>query len=304
MNRLVVPRHGLLGIIGSLVDQPTLQGVAVALAPTGGGVQVGVHTVLDPQVARPRPASFTPSFASSVPSGVALYLDATNLNQILPRVLSTIGIGAQIPKLLTKLGRALTAEGVNVQQSILSLFQRESAVVITSHGATPVVTIIARPRDLGATRTVFAELEGPLARLFAPAGAQAGQAPVFNQVKAGGVVAHQLVLAPGLQFDYALTANKLVLSTSLQGIAEVARHTSSILDKPAYGATLANHPARVTSLLFLDLSQLLRLNEQIGLITGPGFRSLKPDLDRVHAIGLSSTSGEADSTAELFLQIP
>jgi hypothetical protein len=304
LRRLIIPQHGLLGIIGALVDQPTLQGVAVSLTPAAGGVQVHVHSVLDPQLAGASAASFVPSFASSVPAGVGLFLDVTGLNRILPRVLSTIGIGAQIPKLLTKLGHALTAEGVDVQQSIVSLFQRESAVVISTHGVTPVVTVIVRPRDLAATRTVFAELEAPLERLFAPAGAQAGQAPVFNQVAVGGVAAHQLVLAPGLQFDYAVIGNELVLSTSLQGIAGVALHASSILGEPAYRTTLGNHPSRVTSLLFLDLNQLLRLNDQIGLITGSGFSALKPDLGRVRAIGLDSTSGEADSTSELFLQIP
>ena len=304
LSRLIIPQRGLLGILGALVDQPALQGVAVALTPAAGGVQVHVHTVLDPRLAGATAASFAPSFASSVPAGVGLFLDVTGLNRILPRVLSTIGIGAQVPKLLSKLGHALTAEGVNVQQSIVSLFQRESAVVISTHGVTPVVTVIVRPPNLAATRTVFAELEAPLARLFAPAGAQAGQAPVFNQVAVGGVAAHQLVLAPGLQFDYAVIGNELVLSTSLQGIAGVALHASSILDQPAYRTTVGNHPPRVTSLLFLDLNQLLRLNDQIGLITGSGFRSLKPDLRRVRAIGLDSTTGEAESTSELFLQIP
>jgi hypothetical protein len=304
MRRLVDSGHGLLGIVGALVDQPALQGVTVAATPVSGGVRIRVHSVLDSGLAPASSGSFIASFASSVPASAALYFDGASLNRVLPRVLGTIGIGAQIPKLLSKLGRALTAEGVNVQQSIVTLFGRESAVVITSHGSTPVVTIIAHPRDPAATRTVFAELEGPLERLFAPAGTQAGQAPVFNQVAMGRVAAHQLVLAPGLQFDYAVTGSELVLSTSLQGIAAVVRHPRSILDQPAYRVTLGNHPSRVTSLLFLDLNQLLRLNEQIGLITGPRFRALEPDLERVHAIGLDSTSGEAESTAELFLQIP
>jgi hypothetical protein len=167
-----------------------------------------------------------------------------------------------------------------------------------------VVTVLTRTPDPSQTRTVFAELEEPLERLFVPAGSAAGQAPVFNQVMAGGVAAHQLVLAPGLQFDYAVLGNKVVLSTSLSGIAGVARHASSILDQPAYQQSLGDRPARVTSLLFLDLSQLLRLDEQTGLITGARFLALKPDIERIHAIGLDSTSGEAESTAELFLQIP
>jgi hypothetical protein len=304
VTRLLTPRHGVIGVLGALLYQPTLEGAAVALTPETGGLQVRVKSVLDPQLARVSPESFTPSLVSSVPSGPALLLDVVGLNRVLPHLLDTIGIGAQIPKLLKKLGVALSAEGVDVAGDIDSLFRRESAVVISTHGTAPVVTVLARTSDPTQTRTVFAELEEPLERLFAPAGAAAGETPVFNQVMAGGVPAHQLVLAPGLQFDYAVLGNELVLSTSLSGIAGVAHHASSILDQPSYQSSLGDHPARVTSLLFLDLSQLLRLDEQTGLITGARFLALKPDLERVRVIGMDSTSGEAESTAELFLKIP
>jgi hypothetical protein len=60
----------------------------------------------------------------------------------------------------------------------------------------------------------------------------------------------------------------------------------------------------VTSLLFLDFSQLLSLGEQTGLVHGSFLRRLTPDLEQIRAAGASSTSGEADTTAELFLQIP
>jgi hypothetical protein len=33
-------------------------------------------------------------------------------------------------------------------------------------------------------------------------------------------------------------------------------------------------------------------------------RRLSPDLDRIRAVGASSTGGETDTTAELFLEIP
>ena len=227
--------------------------------------------MLNPELAGAGSVSFAPSLPASVPAGAGLFLDATELNKILPRVLVTIGIGGRIPELLKRLGRALTAEGINVRQDIVPLFQRESAVVISEHGAVPVVTLIAHTPDPNQTRTVFAQLEVPLERLLASTGIAAGQVSVFNQVTVAGIAAHQLVLAPGLQLDYAVFDGDLVLATSLDGI---------------------------------DLNQLLSLGEQTGLMTGARFRALKPDLERVHAIGLDSTSGEAETTAELFLQIP
>ncbi len=304
VTRLLAPRHGLVGAITALIYQPTLQGVAIALTPASGGLQVFVRRVLNPELAGAGSVSFAPSLPASVPAGAGLFLDATELNKILPRVLVTIGIGGRIPELLKRLGRALTAEGINVRQDIVPLFQRESAVVISEHGAVPVVTLIAHTPDPNQTRTVFAQLEVPLERLLASTGIAAGQVSVFNQVTVAGIAAHQLVLAPGLQLDYAVFDGDLVLATSLDGIAAVAHHATPILDEPAYGATLGDRPSRVTSLLFLDLNQLLSLGEQTGLMTGARFRALKPDLERVHAIGLDSTSGEAETTAELFLQIP
>jgi hypothetical protein len=304
VTRLVASQGGLVGEAGALIYQATLQGVGLALTPASGGVQVAIRSVFDPQIARTRAASFTPSLPSSIPAGADLFLDLTGLNKTLPRVLKTTGIGGRIPELLKRLGIALEAQGISVKQDIASLFERESAVVVSTPGGSPVLTVIARTPAPDQTRTVFAQLELPFARLFAPVGNAAGRAPVFNQVTVAGVTAHQLVVAPGLQFDYAVFDNELVLSTSLAGIAGVARHGSSILDEAAYRATLGNHPASITSLLFLDLNQLLRVGEQTGLMTGAQFRALKPDLDRVRAIGFVSTSGEAESTAELSLQIP
>jgi hypothetical protein len=304
VTRLIAARSGVVGILGSLLYQPTLDGVAFALTPATGGFQVHVKTVLNPALTHTSATSFVPTLTSATPSGAALFLDVTGLNQLFPRVVRTIGIGARIPKLLSKLGVALTAQGVNVEQDIVSLFKRESAVVIARNGTAPVLTVIAHTPDPKLTQQVFAQLQVPLERLFAPAGNAAGQAPLFNQVSIGGLAVHQIVLAPGLQFDYAVNGHELLLSTSLRGIASVAHPATSLLDDNAYRLTLGNHPARVTSLLFLDLNQLLSLGEQTGLINGTRYRALKPDLERVHAIGMVSTSGEAESTAELFLQIP
>jgi hypothetical protein len=61
---------------------------------------------------------------------------------------------------------------------------------------------------------------------------------------------------------------------------------------------------RITSLLFLDLRQLLSLGEQMGLTHSALLQALLPDLERVRAVGMDSTGGEADSTAELSLRFP
>jgi hypothetical protein len=119
-----------------------------------------------------------------------------------------------------------------------------------------------------------------------------------------GVTAHQLPLASGLELDYAVFRGLVVISTSLSGIGAVASHAHTLGDDPAYRAVLAGYPSQVTSLLFLNFSQLLNLAEQTGLISGAHLAALRADLRKIGAIGLSSTSGETSSTAELSLQIP
>jgi hypothetical protein len=41
----------------------------------------------------------------------------------------------------------------------------------------------------------------------------------------------------------------------------------------------------------------------LGLTRSAEFAARAPDRDRIRAVGMISTSGEADTTAELFLQI-
>ncbi len=164
------------------------------------------------------------------------------------------------------------------------------------------MVVIARERDPAAAREALATLEVPLAQLFAAPAAGPGQAPEFNDRQVDGVTAHQLALAPGLQLDYAVFDGLVVVATSLDGIAAVVSHRPSARPRALVRRDLGGSP-KPTSLLFLDLSQLLSLGEQTGLTRSARFLALRPDLDLIHAIGLSSTSGEADTTAELLLQI-
>jgi hypothetical protein len=250
--------------------------------------------------------TFTPSLQSVIPSGSTVLLDATALSRAAPRVLGALaagGIAGRVGPLLRRLGAALSSEGVDVPQ-IVSLFGAETAVAIVPHQRSPALVVVARTDDEARARSMLAALELPLEQLFPPASSGPGSAPLFGDQQVAGVTAHELTLTPGLHLDYAVFDGLVVVSTSLDGIAAVARHARALADDPAYRATLSAGPSRVTSLLFLDFSQLLSLGEQTGLTRGAQYRALAPDLRKIRAVGLSSTSGEADSTAELFLQIP
>jgi hypothetical protein len=314
VRRVLAPRGGLLGALGVLLNQPALTAATISVSAVLGGARVRVHGAIDPMLARlsgPAPGPFTPTLTDLMPAGASVLLDVRGLSRVAPRVLAAAaagGLGRGVGPLLGRLGSALRSEGVDIER-ILSIFSGETAVALSpatsgSAGHGTALVIVTRTRHQAATREALAALELPLAQLFPPPSAGAGQAAVFSDVQVAGVTAHQLSLAPGIQLDYAVFHNLVVLATSLQAIAAVARHSHPLSGEPAYEATLGNRPEQVTSLLFLDFSQLLHLGEQTGLTGSARLTALRPDLRKIRAIGLASTRGEADTTAELFLQIP
>jgi hypothetical protein len=317
VRRLLVPQSGVGGAVGALLNQPALTGLTISLSGSGRGASVRIHSALDRRLLLPggglSPA-FEPTLDRVFPSGSLLMFDTTGLNLIASRLLkagATAGVVGELGPLLSKLGQALNAEGVDVQ-AVEALFSGETAVGIgrgsttagTSKSRSPELLIVTRTSNQADAARQLANLEVPLSELFPAPSSGSGAVPEFNTVTAGAATAHQLSLEPGLEFDYAVFNGLIVISTSLDGIAAVASHAHALSDEPAYAATLPSHPNRITSLVFLDFSQLLNLAEQTGLFRGAHFSALRPDLEKVRAAGLVSTRGEADSTAELFLQIP
>ena len=313
VRRVLEPRRGLLGALGLLLDNPALSGVTISASAVSGGLRMRIHEALYPAAARAStpPREFTPTLASALPSGSTLLLDVHGLARAAPRILAaaaTAGLAGRVGPLLARLGSALAAEGVDIPQ-ILRIFSGESAVAISPSGSgrgarrAPALVIVSRTTHPQGTSALLAGLEAPLAQLFPPPASGAGQAPELGDIQVAGVTVHQLALAPGLQLDFAVFRGLVVVSTSVQAIAGVARHAATLAGTSGYQATLADSPGRVTSLLYFDFNQLLGLGERTGLIRGAAMLALRPDLQRIRAVGLTSTSGESDTTSELFLQI-
>lgn len=316
VRRLLAPQGGITGALGALLYQPALDGVSIAVTPRVDGVAVRVHSALDARLVKVgrapsgAPTLFSPTLPSSIPAGTILTLDLTNLDRVAPRLLSTGaagGIGAGVLALLRRLGSTLQARGVNVQHDIVSAFHGETVVAIaprTGAAGGPALLVVTRAPDEQRIRAAMAAIQVPLAQLFPPPAHGPGRAAVFTDRQVAGITAHQLALTPGLELDYAVFDHKLVIATSLGAIAGVRSDPHPLAGDPAYRATLSDRPSRLTSLLFLNFTQLLSLGEQTGLTSNATYKALRPDLQKIRAVGLSSTSGEADSTAELFLQIP
>jgi hypothetical protein len=302
IRQLLASRAGVAGAIGMLLDRPALQGAAISLSPTSTGVRVLVHSVLSSGAGPTR--SFTPTLQSVLPSGSTLMLDVDGLGQAAPGLLSaaaTAGIAGNVGPLLRRVGSALSAQGINVKR-VVSLFDGETAVAISPE-PNPALLIVSRVRDQAAARSELAALEGPVTALFSPSGSTGGQVPELADRVIGGATVHEVGLGPGLQLDYAVFNGLVVVSTSLSAIEGVSQRSHALAADAAYRATLPDQPSRLSSLVFGDVSQLLQLGEQTGLTSRAGTRAVLPDLSKIRAIGVSSTSGDRDTTTELSLEI-
>ncbi len=306
VERVLAPRGGLAGALAVLLgDQPGFRGATASLSPARGGASLVVHSALAAGAAPVAPASFAPTLAREAPAGVPLMLDVGDVAQAAPTVLrasAELGLAPGLGSLLGRLGAALSAQGVDVGQTI-SIFHHQGAVIVSAGAGAPAVSLVVRAPNPSSTRVALAGLEAPLAQVFAPVGSLAGQMPEWSDQQAGAVSARQFALSPGLQLDYATFDGLVVVSTSLNAIAEIARGGRSLAGNLAFRRAFPKPPVRVRSLIFLDFSQLLSLGEQTGLLRSSLLRRLAPDLDQIRAVGASSTSGEADTTVELFLQI-
>jgi hypothetical protein len=307
ITRLLAAQGGVIGALGAVLYQPGVVGTTVSITPTGAGANLHVHAALDPRFA-PLTAShtFTPSLTQVLPAGSLLMLDLTNLPRSAPRVLGTsaaAGVAGRLGPLLHRLGLALAAEGVDVR-ALEKLFAGETAVDVGNSGkGAPALIVVTRTSHERRVRQQLANLEVPLANLFPTPRQGSGVVPQFSTRQVGGVTAHAISLAPGLTLAYAVFRGLIVVSTGLEGIGAVAHHARSVAQEPGFRQTLPDQPRPVTSLVFLDFNQLLRLAERTGLTRSVRYLALRPDLEQIRAVGLETTRGRADSTAEVTLQI-
>jgi len=308
VTRLLGPQGGALGAAGALLAQPALQGVALALTPEDDGARISVHSALDARVARqvPRGRPFEPGLVGSVPESAMAYLGLTRLDRAAERLLAAGlaggGAGRRITQLLQRLRTDLGRRaGVDLRRDVLPLFQGEVALWLAPAIPAPVLTLISATDDEERTREAFARLQQPLARLLA---AQGGQVPTFREVEVDGAQAFQMRIGPGIELAYGVFDGKLVLSTSLSGVRGVRRRGGSLADDDSFRATLGDRPKQVTSLVFLDFSQLLRLGERTGLNDSRSYLAIREDLERIRAVGAAASGGNDESTTELSIQIP
>jgi hypothetical protein len=149
--------------------------------------------------------------------------------------------------------------------SVTKLFSGETAVILSYAVPAPILTLVTRTADEAAARKT---------------------------------------LSQGLKLPHAVFGGKVVVSTKPAGIDAVRTAKQHLPDTKAWAAVERNTRNPVTSLVFLDFSQLLRLAERTGLNDSSAYKAVKADLLRVKRVGARSSGTGDETTAELLLSIP
>jgi hypothetical protein len=296
---LLVPRAGLLGTLGALLDRPGLTAAGAALTAEAGGLRASVRLA----GGAPEDAAFAPVLLERVPESAVAYLGVRGAPRLV-RLLERLGAGATVAAV-----RALLADeaGVDLDGDLLGPLDGELALSVTgpqddpagTAGGAPVVTLKARTADPRRTASALARVQQPLERRLA----LPGGAPAFRPETIGGLQAFSFRATPELAPSYAVSADGVVISTAPAGLE---RPRGTVAASSGFEATIGDVPREADSLVFLDLRRLLELGEQTGLTAIPGLATARDDLRRVRAAGVVVTPDPAhpsDTTAELFLQI-
>ena len=243
-----------------------------------------------------------------MPSGALAYLGLAGLDRAAGRLLALAGAsgvnGAGVAQLAA--GARATLErraGVDLDRDVLSVLRGVAALFVLPAVPAPTLAVVAKTPDEKRTREALAKLQLPLARLFAPPSTGAGQAPTFQDRDIGGVDAFQLRLTPTVELDYAVFDGKLVIATSLAGIRRIKDHKQSLTDDATFQSVLSGRPSKVTSLVFLDFGQLLSLSERTGLGQDPAYLAVRNDLHRIRAVGVATSAGKDETTAEITIAL-
>lgn len=309
LRRLLMPQGGLPGALATLLDTPGLRGVGVGAEARQDEARIVTHQIVDPGARRAggaTPERFEPTLVEAVPEDALAYLGASGISGPLQRLIVSAVGGAQggdgVASILGRLRDELEREtGGGLQRDLLALFDGEVAVAILPETPAPLFALVTRTQDETATRDTLDRLRAPLARMLRPEGEPELR---WESGEVAGREVHTLRLPTGAAISYAVFDGRLVLSSGPEGIRRVAGDEGSLADTQQYREVLGDRPEEVRSLGFLDFSQLLELGEQTGLNDSRPYLAAREDLQRISAVGISSSGSEGESTAEILLSIP
>ena len=283
LQRLLLPQGDIIGGLAGFLNQPGMEAIAMSVEAREGGARMLVKTAFGNGANKQ--GTFKPKLFSNVPEGAMAYYGVRGISGALGNL-----VGQASGSAATVLGR------------LRNELKGEVALVIERDTPAPILSVITRTDDEARSTKALRDLEDPLSALVTPRG---GKKPGWRDEDLGdGVKARILRLETGATLGYAVFDDRLVVSTSAAGIRHIKDADGSIEDGDTFEDVLGDRPGTVSSLGFLDFSQLLELGEQTGLNDSRAYLAAREDLKKIRAVGISSSGDGEESTAEILLSIP
>jgi hypothetical protein len=274
---------GVARVVAALLDRPKLRAVGVSARADTRGLRVHLRRL------GAGGEDVAPRLVDGVPGGAVALLAGPSLAAAVEAA-QRAGAGAALE---TARATLRDAASLDLDRDLLGRLRGEFAAWVEPGAAAPVVTVAARTSDPGGMREVLAQLQDPLARALA---GDQGATPTFEARSIAGADAFTLDIADGFAPTYAVSGGTVVASTSAAGLERFRGRTPRLRSARGFRTAMPRIPARIESLGFVDVRQLLALGEQTGLTADV----LRP----VRAAAAVIEREKDDTTAELFFEIP
>jgi hypothetical protein len=295
---------GPLGRVAKLIDEPALESAAVALRPEEKGVLIdSVSTLRRKRIRDVRERPFLPKLVKVVPQDAIAYFGERGADRIFERISAFAGSRAlSLPAPLRRLRADLAGkQGARLRRAARPLLQEEGALYVSPSDAAPLITLVVNGVDRDEAGQLIERFQPLLSRLVQRP--SEGQVPTFQPRRIGNLDAATLAISPSLSLTYSIFGGRAVLSTSPDGIREVASPHASITKNPLFDSKLLENPETVSSILFLDLEQLLALGEQAGLGETPSYRAFRADFSNIEAVSAVTQNKPASRQATIFIEV-
>lgn len=248
-------------------------------------------------------AEFSPTLTDKVPADAIAYVGFNDLAGTITTILDQAkaaqssdttqqldALAGQLPSLL----------GVSLDD-LAALASGEHAVVVTSGSPNPGAAVLLKVADgARATKTLDALRVGVprLLQTFSPQ----TTLPAWKQVPlAAGVTGWQLPLAKTGSVVYGVDGDLAIVGTSVPAVTAVQRPVATLSDSAAYTSASSGMPDKVTSVLWLNVSEAVDAADKLGALKTAPAESIA-NLRPLKSVTAWATGG-AEPTFEVFVKI-
>ncbi len=246
---------------------------------------------------------FSPTLTDKVPADAIAYIGFNNLAKTVTTILDQARAaqsGDTTQQLDALAGQLPSLLGVSLDD-LSALASGEHAVVVTNGSPNPGAALLLKVADGSRATTTLDALRVGVPRLLQSFSPQT-TLPAWRKVPlAAGVTGWQLPLAKTGGVVYGVDGDLAIVGTSVPAVTAVQRPVAPLSDSAAYTSASSGMPDKVTSVLWLNISEALDAADKLGALkTAPAetIANLRP----LKSITAWSTGG-SEPTFEVFLKI-